>query len=169
MKPEASEASLAGRAVRRGFTLIEILIVVVLLAVLAAIVVPSFSTAASSSRKTALTEQLRRIRTDIQLYKIQHQDQPPTLAGAPTDWSDLTQQKPNATGTLCGPYMTSQPKNPLNNFSDVHVVAADPTWGDAVPGANIGFVYNSSTGYMWGTNTAGDMVFNEDNIDDPNN
>ena len=152
-----------------GFTLVEILIVVVLLAVLAAIVIPNFSGAAANSRKVALQEQLRRIRTDVQLYKLQHQDAPPTLAGTPTDWTDLTTQKPNSAGTPCGPYMTTFPRNPLNNYSDVHVVNTDPAWGDPVPGVNIGFVYNSVTGYMWGTNTTGTLVFNEDNINDPNN
>lgn len=164
-----ANATMVRRAIGRGFTLVEILIVVVLLAVLAAIVVPSFSNVLTGSRKTSLTEQLRRIRTDIQLYKVQHQDQVPTLAGTPTDWTDLTTAKPNAAGVMCGPYMAQVPRNPLNNFSDVHVVAADPAWGDAVPGANIGFVYNSTTGYLWGTNTAGNRVFNEDNLNDPNN
>jgi prepilin-type N-terminal cleavage/methylation domain-containing protein len=157
------------RTARRGFTLVEILIVVVLIAILAAIVVPKFGEVVSSSRKTGLQEQLRRVRTDIQLYKVQHADGVPTLVGTPTDWTDLTTQKLNATGTMCGPYMTQIPRNPLNNFSDVHIVQSDPAWGDPVPGANIGFVYNEFTGYIWGTNTAGNMVFNEDNINDPNN
>jgi general secretion pathway protein G len=157
------------RAKHDGFTLVEILIVVVLLAVLAAIVIPNFSNAAANSRRVALQEQLRRVRTDIQLYKLQHMDAPPALVGAPTDWSDLTTQKPNALGTDCGPYMSVMPKNPLNNYSDVYIVNADPAWGDPVPGVNIGFVYNSVTGYIWGTNTAGGLVFNEDNINDPNN
>ena len=157
------------RGTRSGFTLVEILIVVVLIGVLAAIVVPSFGDLVSGSSKTGLQEQLRRARTDIQLYKLQHGDQVPALAGTPTDWTDLTTQKPNSVGTPCGPYMTTIPRNPLNNFSDVHVVVADPAWGDPVPGMNIGFVYNSNTGFMWGTNTAGNMVFNEDNLNDPNN
>ena len=157
------------RTVKRGFTLIEILIVVVLIAILAAIVVPSFSDVVSGSRKTSLLEQLRRMRTDITLYKIQHADQPPTLAGTPTDWTDLTQAKLNADGVMCGPYMTTVPRNPLNNFSDVHVVNTDQAWGAPVPAGNYGFVYNSNTGYVWGTNTAGTMVFNEDNLADANN
>jgi prepilin-type N-terminal cleavage/methylation domain-containing protein len=157
------------RTARRGFTLVEILIVVVLIAILAAIVVPKFGEVMSNSRKTGLQEQLRRIRTDIQLYKLQHADQVPALVGTPTDWTDLTTAKPNGSGTMCGPYMAQFPRNPLNNFSDVFIVQSDPTWGDPVVGANIGFVYNEITGYIWATNTAGNMVFNEDNLNDPNN
>jgi prepilin-type N-terminal cleavage/methylation domain-containing protein len=161
---------MTSQAAKRGFTLVEILIVVVLIAILAAIVVPKFTDVVGGSRKTSLQEQLRRVRTDIQLYKLQHSDTPPNLTAGPgTDWTDLTTAKLNGAGTMCGPYMQTVPKNPLNNFSDIHVVGADPAWGDAVPGVNIGFVYNSNTGYIWGTSRTGGLVFNEDNINDPNN
>lgn len=162
------ESGIVGRAVKRGFTLVEILIVVVLLGILAAIVVPQFSDMASGARKASVLEALRRIRTDIQLYKMQHDDQLPAISG--TDWSDLTTQKANAKGILCGPYMTTTPRNPMNNFSEVAVVTGvDPAWGDAVAGVNIGFVMNTTTGSIFATNSTGLLIFNEDNIDDPNN
>ena len=51
----------------------------------------------------------------------------------------------------------------------VAVVAADPAWGDPVVGANIGFVYNSSNGFIYGTSALGDKVYNESNALDPLN
>ena len=156
-----------GRRETKGFTLVEILIVVVIIGILAAIVVPKFTNMVGDSRTTAMADQLRQVRTVIQLYRLQHTDQSPGLLAA--DWTDLTQAKPNASGIMCGPYLTSVPKNPLNNFSDVAVVGTDQLAGDPVVGVNIGFVFNSSNGMVWATNTAGTMVYNEANPQDPNN
>ena len=61
------------------------------------------------------------------------------------------------------------PINQLNGYSSVLVVSADQTGGDAVATTSTGFVYNSTNGKLWATNTAGDKVFNEVNPTDPNN
>jgi general secretion pathway protein G len=155
------------RVARRGFTLMEILIVVVIIGILAAVVVPKYSGLVSEASTSALLDQLRQTRASIELYRLQHADLPPALNGS--DWTDLTQAKPNTFGVSCGPYLTSVPKNPRNNFSDVAVVNTNQNWGDPVVGVNIGFVINSNTGMIWATNTAGDMVYNEANPKDPNN
>jgi general secretion pathway protein G len=162
------ELGIVNRGAKRGFTLVEILIVVVLLGILAAIVVPQFSGMAAGARRSSTLEALRRIRTDIQLYKMQHDEALPAISGS--NWTDLTTQKPNAKGVLCGPYMTTTPRNPMNNFSDVVTITGpDLTWGDPVAGVNIGFVFNTETGKVLATNSNGTLVFNEDNLDDPNN
>lgn len=155
------------RQSRRGFTLIELLIVVVIIGILAGVVIPKYSGLVSEAGASALADQLRQTRASIELYRLQHGDLPPALNGA--DWTDLTTAKPNAFGISCGPYLTSVPKNPMNNFSDVAVVNTNQTWGDPVVGANIGFVINSMNGMIWATNTAGTMIYNEANPKDPNN
>ena len=88
------------------------------------------------------------------------------LAG--NNWTDLINQSVYKTTTR-GPYLPSIPVNTLNGFTAIAVVAGDPSWGDPVAGANIGFVYNSANGFMYGTNTAGNKVYNESNPMDPNN
>jgi len=151
----------------QAFTLVEILIVVVILGILAAIIIPRFANASKDARRAALASQLNAVRAQIQLYTIEHGDnRPPNLAG--NNWTDLTTQTVY-NGINRGPYLPSVPVNPVNGFTTITVVVADPSWGDAVVGANIGFVYNSSNGFMYGTSALGDKVFNESNPNDPAN
>ena len=151
----------------RAFTLIEILIVVIILGILAAIVVPRFANASKDAKKASLSSQLSAVRAQIQLYTIEHGDQrPPNFNGA--NWTDLTTQSV-FNGINRGPYLPSVPINPLNGFTNIAVVAVDPSWGDAVVGANIGFVYNSNNGFIYGTTQTGAKVYNESNPSDPAN
>ncbi len=71
-----------------GFTLVEILIVVIILGILAAIVIPQFTNASQDARKSSVSSLLQTIRSQIELYKIQHGDTLPNLATGP--WTDLT-------------------------------------------------------------------------------
>ena len=65
--------------IKRGFTLVEILVVVVILGIIAAIVIPQFSDAGSETRVTALNNDLQKIRGQIELYKFHHNDQLPAF------------------------------------------------------------------------------------------
>ena len=56
--------------VGRAFTLVEILIVVVILGILAAIVIPQFTTAAESSKESALKQDVFRFREQIEALKM---------------------------------------------------------------------------------------------------
>jgi general secretion pathway protein G len=85
---------------RKGFTLIEILIVVIILGILAAIVIPQFTNASQDARKNSLTSQLQTIRSQIELYKLQHRDQLPNLLDATLGWTQLTEKTKSFTGDL---------------------------------------------------------------------
>ncbi len=52
---------------RKGFTLIEILIVVVILGILAAVVIPQFNSAAAESREAAAGSNLATVRQAIEM------------------------------------------------------------------------------------------------------
>jgi len=68
------------RSARRGFTLVEILIVVVILGILAAIVIPQFANAAGQTSKAAFTADVRNFTTAIERYMA-------TTGLTPTDGS----------------------------------------------------------------------------------
>jgi len=140
--------------VRKGFTLVEILIVVIILGILAAIVIPQFTNASSDARQSSMTSQLQTLRSSIELYKLQHGDLYPTGAtGAATeawDWTKLT-GKTNSDGSAggnLGPYLQQIPVNPLNSSSNVGSVATDPAVGTASAGN--GYVFSQATGKIFG-------------------
>ena len=80
-------------AVRKGFTLVEILIVVVILGILAAIVIPQFSSASQAAQASSLVTQLQSIRSQLELYQLQHGGDYPTLGadglGEDEFWAQL--------------------------------------------------------------------------------
>ena len=80
----------------RGFTLVEILIVVVILGILAAIVIPQFSQASSDANLSSLKSNLQTIRSQIELFKIQHLDVPPAVATFEAQMTDFLYSKEEA-------------------------------------------------------------------------
>ena len=161
------------RTHKGGFTLVEILIVVIILGILAAIVIPQFTSASQDARKNSLTSQLQTIRSQVELYKLQHLDQlPPALkagGSAPGCWADMT-AKTNAdhttTGTpQFGPYLQAAPMNPLNNDSDVAVVTGTTDYGTGgvANGSGKGFVFNTANGKIWATSALYGYVYDESN------
>jgi len=166
------------RTRKGGFTLVEILIVVIILGILAAIVIPQFTSASQDARKNSLVSQLQTLRSQLELYKLQHLDQlPTTLVGGSPAWTQMTNKTDaaGATGTTTafpfGPYLQADPTNPLNNVNatKVGVVTADVVPGAANASGSVGFVINSANGKIWGTSSKYGYIYNESNPSDPNN
>ncbi len=133
------------RSVKKAFTLIEILIVVVILGILAAIVIPQFTKASEEAQVGNTVTQLQTIRSQIELYRVRNNGNPPDLTTTP--FQDLV----NVTGTNAAPdgntYMKSAPINPRTGTSTV-------TPGDAAPTGFVqrddaGWIYNVATGDFW--------------------
>jgi len=137
-----------------GFTLVEILIVVIILGILAAIVIPQFTEASNDARVSAMVSDLQTVRSQIELYKVQHLDAHPgtaadgswTVAAFKTQLMGKTDSKGNisATGTL-GPYLQKFPTNPFNSADTVAdaTAATDP---NTQLNATDGWWFNHTTG-----------------------
>jgi len=151
---------------QQGFTLVEILIVVVILGILAAIVIPQFTNASEAARASNLVSQLQSIRSQLELYQLQHNGGYPPVTGmdGTTDPNgfcfDNLLNPTNQAGTIVlatapgalGPYMQKAPVNP---FTANAAAAGAPVTGQVVLAAAAalpvgtaasGWVYNAATG-----------------------
>jgi general secretion pathway protein G len=139
---------------KRGFTLVEILIVVVILGILAAIVIPQFTEASTEAKLSSLCSDLQTMRSQIELYKVQHNDAIPAPEAGGATWNRLTQKSTiagvvdNTNGTL-GPYLQQVPQNPFNNLRTLDVD------GTAGGGTECGWYVNTTTGEVRADDTGG--------------
>ncbi len=125
---------------KSGFTLVEILIVVVILGILAAIVIPQFTDASTEAKYSSLASNLQMLRAQIELYKIQHNDNPPSGVGATfiAQMTDTTDVNGASSGSDFGPYMRDIPVEPFSNSAVVGNTSA-----------TVGWCYNTTTGEIW--------------------
>lgn len=126
---------------RRGFTLVEVLVVVIVLSILALVVVPEFSSATTSPKDATLKANLRGIRAQIALFKIEHNDSYPSLATFVNEMTlaskaDKTTAAIGTPGFPYGPYVREIPKNPFNDLNDLK---------NALDGTT-GWMYNETSG-----------------------
>ncbi|MBT4863608.1 MAG: prepilin-type N-terminal cleavage/methylation domain-containing protein [Planctomycetaceae bacterium] len=117
------------RTNRRGFTLIELVVVVLILGIIAAVAAPKMFDTAGDARTNSTRQSLVVVRDSIELYRAQNGSYPPaaTLATALEPF-------------LRGAFPTCQVGN---TNADIFVSAANPI---VVGGAGQGWAYNQTTG-----------------------
>lgn len=142
-----------------GFTLVEVLIVVVILGILATVVIPQFSNASQQARENTLKDELQYLRTQIAVFKAQHQDVPPGYpggnpTGTPT-MQNMNDQLILYTDINCnvsavassvfayGPYLSQLPGNSINGMSTFEMVGNNQPM-PAVDGTT-GWIYQPQT------------------------
>lgn len=143
----------------KAFTLVEILIVVIILGILAAIVLPRFSNASQTARASMLADDLRVMRTQIEVFRVQHNIAPGYPGCAPntpptedafvdymTKASKITGEvaAPGTPGYRFGPYVREIPTNPVNGKTSVEVIPDDGSVPAAADDSH-GWVYQPST------------------------
>lgn len=169
---------------KKGFTLVELLVVVIILAVLAAIVIPQLRSSSQDAKLSALDTDLSSLRSSIELYYHQHNSAYPgvikqhigvahtstedafvkqltycsDLAGNTTDTCDTTTYK-------YGPYLKKGvPKNPLPNSATttgaqaaaVNIDSVTAALGEAaaIDATAKGWFFVTQTGEFFANNTA---------------
>jgi len=124
---------------KRGFTLVELMIVVTMLAIIASLVLPRFTTASSAAKVSASDVQLNAVRKALKRYEIDHGNFPPI-----GDLWTVVMTKTDAAGNvdangMYGPYIAEEPKNPWNRSATVHAASS-------AGGATQGWAYDAATG-----------------------
>jgi general secretion pathway protein G len=142
----------------KGFTLVEILIVVVILGILAAIVVPQFTEASGEAKEARLLQDLQSVRSQLELYKLQHAGELPGAGTASivealtgmTDIEGALLPAGTAPGVgVYGPYLQKIPGNPFiaagtaNDTIEAGAVDGVPGGGDN------GWFLNTVTGAFY--------------------
>jgi len=161
---------------KKGFTLVEILIVVIIMAILAGVMIPQFTSSSDEAKLSTLRTDLVAMRAAIELYYIQHKS---TYPGANTSnygghttaaeyfvdqltlYTDIDGEAVAVKdGThKYGPYVKHG--IPVNPFDDSDTVVVDTTTDDlsaAAPDDTGGWIFFTITGQFFANDGAhGDM------------
>ncbi len=130
------------RKSRKGFTLVELLVVIVVLAVLAAIVLPKFVGAGTRSKESALKSDLKLIRNAITLFYNDTGAYPASLAALAATTAPASGLAPDGTTKAInaadwhGPYLDSIPNDPVSGSAFIYSTAD----------GSVGKVTSSATG-----------------------
>ncbi len=145
----------------KAFTLVEVILVVTILGILAALVMPTFKGHIVKARESAAKDNLRVMRNQIELYKMQHEGIPPGYVGGSGAPVALLQLQFTRTTTetgvassstvpsdpyIYGPYVKKLPENPYNKLSNITYVAEATAFSAAVDGTSGGWLYKKETG-----------------------
>jgi len=123
---------------RIGFAMIQVSLVGAICSVGAGIVAPDFSARGTGIEEARFLADLQTVRCQLELYKIQHDEQlPPTESYASFEQAMTTRGADSR-----GPYLRTMPTNPFNTDSTVRFENNQNTAGTG----KAGWVLDTGTG-----------------------
>ena len=140
---------------QRAFTLVEILIVVIILGILATIIIGLFQNGTKDAAAASLKDNLRNMRSQLQLYVAQHGGYP-SLANFEQQMTQYTDADGNVSPVKnathqYGPYIISMPVLPVGvNKGKAGVTSLTYT-------AGFGWGYDPLTGVFKANTAAGEV------------
>lgn len=131
---------------RRGFTLVELLVVIVVLAVLAAIVLPKFMDSSARSKESSLKADLKLIRNAISAFQADTAKYPNALADLVE--TDKANVKVTGGGIVSasdwhGPYLEAVPTDPIGGAAFTYDSTTGKVSSSATGNALDGTAYSS--------------------------
>ena len=129
--------------IRKAFTIAELVIVACIIGILAALVLPFLQGQATEAKTAAARDNLRVLRSTIELYAAQHKGVAP---GYENDNASTVPQEDcfRRQTTIQERYMRSMPENPFNNLSTIRMIANDEDF-PADPTGQYGWIYQPAT------------------------
>lgn len=127
---------------RGGFSLIQVVLAMVVLLLIGSTLAPRFSSAGADARIAGLCENLQNVRRHIEVYRRQHEDRLPALAGESGEdfIRRITGVGENPMGESSWPRLERMPVNPYNRLDTVRI-------GGAIAGAGThGWRFDPVTG-----------------------
>lgn len=135
-------------AARSGFTLVEVMIVVVVMAILAGAVLPQFTDTTKVTKTNNAKYNVQKLRSQLQLYKLQHGGQVPARLENLTQRTDASGTVGTGAAFIYGPYMQAIPENGFTSSAKVSPANANPPTA-ASGAADAGWLYHAASGGVW--------------------
>lgn len=139
----AGDAESTSLRMKRAFSIVELIIVVAVLGILAAIVLPQFQSHATEARQAAAKDNVRVLRSAIELYAAKHtgvapgyKDNDPTS----TPSSDYFRIQT----TVDSHYFAKIPLNPFNKLDTIKMIGNNEALPAEATG-NFGWIYKPAT------------------------
>jgi general secretion pathway protein G len=137
------------RSGRAELRLIDAVLLAVVVAIAGAVAIPLIEKASGQAKEAALLQNLRTLRSQIELYKLEHGGEPPVAyQGSFPQLLRATNARgvPGEAGSQFpyGPYLhTGIPVNPVTGCS---IVTLTDTFPPQSPGGSGGWLYHQQTG-----------------------
>jgi len=128
---------------------VDVAIFGIVAVIAAAVSVPVIEQATARAEQRALTENLHTLRTQIEVYKLQHGGRPPVLHNGSLPQlyrsTDARGQIGPAGGKFpYGPYLRGGV--PVNPITERSIITAAEAWPPEAPSGNGGWLYHQPTG-----------------------